>query len=256
MLFGIGTRPTLKFRNFDGYSSDYIVSDVSPRSSWSYVAALTNIGNVYPSHRKSSIRIQTTIWNFSWGSSPHSWGWSHILPPKGLCNYATPRCILKTMSAAADLVTIYTQTNWRPTSNHWLAKSYHVNFIRRLFGIIDLKLWVHVLLMDQMLCRNRCQQRCQSADITVADVLCVSAIYIGYYMLFGHSNWWIITCGWRSGLFVLINTTIHRFYYSLPFISRQNWRTLCTRSPIHCAGAQFTHGITVEIQLIDTCTHP
>ena len=39
----MGTRPTLTFRNFDGYSFD-IVSDVSSRSSWSYVAALMNIG--------------------------------------------------------------------------------------------------------------------------------------------------------------------------------------------------------------------
>ena len=105
-------------------------------------------------------------------------------------------------------------------------------------------------------CRNRCQQRCQSADITVADVLRVSVIYIGYYMLFGHSNWWIVTCGWRFGLFVLINTTIDIYYCSLPFILRRNWRTLCTWSPIHCAGVQFTHDTTVNIQLINTSTHP
>ena len=122
--------------------------------------------------------------------------------------------------------------------------------------MIDLKLWFHVLLMDQILCQNRCQQRCQSADITVADVLHVSVIYIGYYMLFGHSNWWIVTCGWKFGLFVLINTTIDRYYCSLPFILRRNWRTLCTWSPIHYAGAQFTHDKTVDIQLINTSTHP
>ena len=119
-----------------------------------------------------------------------------------------------------------------------------------------LELWVHVLLMDHILYQNRCQQRCQSADITVADVLCVSVIYIGYYMLFGHSNWWIVTCGWRFGLLVLINTTIDRYCCSLPFMSRQNWRTLCTRPSIHCTGAQFTHDKTFDIQLINTSTRP
>ena len=122
--------------------------------------------------------------------------------------------------------------------------------------MIDWKLWVHVLLMDQILCRDRCQQRCQSEDITVADGLRVSVIYIGYYMLFGHSNWWIVTCVWRFGLFVLINTTIDRYYCSLLFILRRNWRALCTWSPIHCAGARFTHDKTVDIQLINTSTHP
>ena len=122
--------------------------------------------------------------------------------------------------------------------------------------MIDLKLWVHVLLMDQILCRDRCQQRCQSEDVTVADVLRVSVIYIGYYMLFGHSNWWIVTCVWRFGLFVLINITIDRYYCSLLFILRRNWRTLCTWSSIHCAGAQFTHDKTVDIHLINTSTHP
>ena len=34
--------------------------------------------------------------------------------------------------------------------------------------------------MDQVLCRNRRQQRCRSADITVADVLGVNVIYIWY----------------------------------------------------------------------------
>ena len=63
-------------------------------------------------------------------------------------------------------------------------------------------------------------------------------------------------CVWRFGLFVLINTTIDRYYCSFLFILRRNWRALCTWSPIHCAGAQFTHDKTVDIQLINTSTHP
>ena len=52
------------------------------------------------------------------------------LPPKRLRNYATSLCILKIMSTAAGVVTSYTQTiiDWRPTSNHWLAKS-HITMI-------------------------------------------------------------------------------------------------------------------------------
>ena len=44
-----------------------------------------------------------------------------------------------------------------------------------------------------MVCRNRRQQRCRSADITVAGVLCVSVIDIGYHMFFDHANLWLLT---------------------------------------------------------------
>ena len=132
------------------------------------------------------------------------------------------------MSTAADVVTSYTQTitNWHSTSNyHWLAKNH-----------------ITLILSDD--CSAQLTWNC-------------GFMYLSWIRRCAETGVrWIITCGWRFGLFVLINTTIDRFYGSLPFISRQNWRTLCTRSPIHCTGAQFTHGKTVDIQLIDTSTHP
>ena len=128
-------------------------------------------------------------------------------------------------ASAAGVVTSYTQTiiNWRPTCNHWLAKS-HITLIsadnrwHNWLDIVGSCTWIRIS------CRNRFQERCQSADIAIADVLCVSVIYIGYYMLFGYACWWIVMCGWRFGLFILINTTIDRYYCSLSYSSRQNWR--------------------------------
>ena len=48
-------------------------------------------------------------------------------------------------------------------------------------------------------------------DVTVADVLGVSVIYIRYYILFDHTNWWLLTSGYSFGIFVLINTHIDKY---------------------------------------------
>ena len=72
----------------------------------------------------------------------------------------------------------------------------HITLISAyIVGIINSKLYAHVRLMDQILCRNQCHHHCRSADIIVADVLGTSVIYIGYYMLFDQTNWWLLKCG-------------------------------------------------------------
>ena len=76
-----------------------------------------------------------------------------------------------------------------------------------------------------------------------------------YCMLFDHRNWLLLTYGWSFDLFVLINTHLDKYQWWVLFISMQNWRTLCTCYPIHCAGAQFTHSKRIDIQLTQPRWH-